>query len=112
MRNQQTNPFLSIKKPWVGGNGETVYLGIPSNIVKQLHISENTHLMIDLVDDSVIVIKKHDPQFTKSEINKIQQNSASDSKKRVTKESTMDDGSSLITKNEEYENPLDRLDNL
>ena len=114
MKKPQANPFLSIKKPWVGGNGETVYLGIPSDIVKQLQISENTHLMIDLVDDSVIVIKKHNPQFTKSELSKIQQNYANDSKKRTTKEPTTDDDddSNRITENKDYKNPLDRLDNL
>ncbi len=41
MRKTQS-PFLSVKKPWVGGNGETVYLGIPSSIVKQLRISKTS----------------------------------------------------------------------
>ena len=110
MKKAQTSSFLSIKKPWIGGNGDTVYLGIPSNIVKQLQISENTHLMIDLIADSVIVIKKHNPQFTKSETSKIQ-NYANDSK-RTTRESIMDADNNLITKNKDYKNPLDRLDNL
>ena len=111
MKKALTSPFLSIKKPWIGGNGDTVYLGIPSNIVKRLQISENTHLMIDLVDDSVIVIKKHNPQFTKSEMSKIQ-NHANYSKRTTKDPNTYDDDSNMITKNKDYKNPLDRLDNL
>lgn len=110
MRKSQTSTFLSIKKPWIGGNGETVYLGIPSNIVKQLQISENTHLMIDLVDDSVIVIKKHNPQFTKSEITKIQQNYTNDSD--TAKDSIVDDDGDSKQPDKDYNNPLDRIDDL
>ena len=110
MRKPQTSTFLSIKKPWIGGNGETVYLGIPSNIVKQLQISENTHLMIDLIDDSVIVIKKHNPQFTKSEISKIQQNYTNDSD--AAKDSIIDDGDDSKQPDKDYNNPLDRIDDL
>jgi len=109
MRKPQST-FLSIKKPWIGGNGETVYLGIPSNIVKQLQISENTHLMIDLVDDSVIVIKKHNPQFTKSEISKIQQNYTNDSD--AAKDSIIYDGDDSKQPEKDYNNPLDRIGNL
>jgi antitoxin component of MazEF toxin-antitoxin module len=109
MRKPQST-FLSIKKPWIGGNGETVYLGIPSNIVKQLQISENTHLMIDLVDDSVIVIKKHNPQFTKSEISRIQQNHTNDSD--AVKDSVTDDSDDSKQPDKDYNNPLDRIGNL
>ena len=109
MKKSQANPFLSIKKPWVGGNGNTLYLGIPSNIVKQLQISENSHLMIDLVDDSVIVIKKLNPQFTKSEKDRIQnptdnsKHESSNTDKLIPEE---------ITSKNDFQNPLDRLDDI
>ena len=110
MRKPQTSPFLSIKKPWIGGNGETVYLGIPSNIARQLRISENTHLMIDLVDDSVIVIKKYNPQFTKSEISKIQQNHTNEPD--AIKDSIINDDNNKQPNKDDYKNPLDRIDNI
>ena len=106
MNKSKTGSFLSIKKPWTGGNGDTVYLGIPSNIAKQLQISENSYLMIDLIDDSIIVIKKHNPQFTKYELNKIQNyknsNSTNNEEELIVNEPT-------IIEND-FKNPLDGLD--
>ena len=105
MKKIQTESFLSIKKPWTGGNGDTVYLGIPANIVKQLQISENSYLMIDLIDDSIIMIKKHNPQFTRMELNKIQ-NYKNNSNNRK-EELTVNESSKL---EDDFKNPLDDLD--
>ena len=105
MKKVKTRSFLSIKKPWIGGNGDTVYLGIPINIVKQLQISENSYLMIDLIDDSIIVIKKHNPQFTKMELNKVQDYNNTNSTNNK-EELTVDE---QIIEND-FKNPLDDLD--
>lgn len=59
-----------IRKVWIEGTG-TICFGIPSEIVKKLKIDQNSTLLIDLVDDAIIVIKKCNPQFTKSELSKI-----------------------------------------
>lgn len=56
------NQFQNIKKPWIEGSG-TLYFGIPSEIVKKLKLNQYSFLLIDLVDDSIIVIKKVNPQF-------------------------------------------------
>lgn len=107
MKKTQTGSFLSIKKPWIGGNGDTVYLGIPANIVKQLHISDSSYLMINLIDESIIVIKKHSPHFTKTELNKIQD--YNDNSNNNYEEESIIDGPTI---QKEFKNPLDRLDNI
>ena len=101
MKKSKTRSFLSIKKPWTGGNGSTVYLGIPADIVKQLQISENSYLMIDLIDDSIVVIKKHNPQFTKAEVNKVVGHQNDTEKKPIVIKEELE---------EEFKNPLDDLD--
>ena len=104
MNKKQSESFLTIKKPWIGGNGDTIYLGIPANIVKQLQITENNFLMIDLIDD-IIIIKKHNPQFTKQELGKTESYSNNSSNhERLSTENE------IITK--DFKNPLNRLDNI
>jgi len=104
MNKKRPESFLSIKKPWIGGNGDTIYLSIPANIVKQLQISENDFLMIDLIDH-IIIIKKHNPQFTKQELDKIENysNNSSNHEKLSTE-------NEIIIK--DFKNPLDKLDNI
>jgi len=59
-----------IKNIWMEGNN-TLCLGIPSEIVKKLNLNHNSYLLVELVDEAIIVIKKINPQFTKTEINKV-----------------------------------------
>ena len=92
--------FHFIKRPWINANG-TMYLGIPSKIIDKLNLNQNSYLMIDLIDDYIIMIKKHNPQFTKPEINKVIGNQNNTEKKSIVIEEESE---------EEFKNPLDDLD--
>jgi hypothetical protein len=60
--------------------------------------------MIDLIEDSIIVMKKHDPQFTKNEINRVMSHQDSPIDKPITiKEKEPD-------YEEEFVNPLKDLE--
>jgi len=99
----ESSSFLQIRKSWISGNG-TLYFAIPSEIVKKLKLSPDSYLLVDLIDDSIIVIKKHDPQFTKTELNKI------DLHKNVTEENPIVIEEKLDEEKKEFDNPLKNLD--
>ncbi|WP_316504443.1 hypothetical protein [Nitrosopumilus sp.] len=42
----------------------------PSKIVKKLGLSQDSFLYVEMIDN-LIVMKKHDPKLTKTELNKI-----------------------------------------
>ena len=94
-----------IRKAWVNTNG-TMYLGIPSKIIDRLRLDQNSYLMIELIDDSIMVIKKYNPQFTKIELNKIQNYKLNSNK---NKESTIKEQPHV---KDDFKNPLDRLENI
>ena len=48
-----------------------LYFGIRSKIVNHLKLDQDDYLLVD-VTDNLIVIKRHNTQFTKTELNKIQ----------------------------------------
>ena len=50
-----------------------MYFGIPPKIIKKLNLVQGQYLLVDVIDN-VIVIKKINQQFSKSEIKKIQTN--------------------------------------
>ena len=91
---------VAIIKPWSGGlNQYSLYITIPSKIVKRLGITENSTLSIGITDDSIMTITKATNEKTKSKVSKTQ---------NYKIESHM--GKSIIE--EEFKNPLDRLDNI
>lgn len=96
------NQFQNIKKPWFEGSG-TLCFGIPSDIVKKLGLNQNSFLLIDLIEDSIIVIKKVNPQFTKTELNKVilQKNNYQDKPTVINEEHQSE---------QEFKNPLEDLD--
>ena len=87
-----------IKNIWMEGNS-TLCFGIPSEIVKKMNLNQDSYLLVELVDETIIVIKKVNPQFTKAEINKV----ANDNK--IMEKSV--DGKQLVE--EEFDNPLKDL---
>ena len=88
-----------VRNVWLEGQG-ALCLGIPSEIVKKLELNQDSFLYVELVDN-LIVMNKHDPQFTKAEINKI----ANDN--RIIEKSIDEKQSELIE--EAFENPLKDL---
>jgi len=94
--------YRDVRKPWIEGGG-TLCFGIPFEIVKKLNLNQDSLLLVDLIDESVIVIKKHDPQFTKNEINKIT------SHENETKEKFDVIGEKSESIGEEFVNPLKDL---
>ena len=58
-----------VRNVWLEGQG-ALCLGIPSEIVKELGLSPDSLLYVELVDN-LIVMKKHDPKLTRTELNKI-----------------------------------------
>jgi len=62
--------YRHVRKSWIGGNG-TMYFGIPPKIIKKLNLGQSQYLLVDVIGD-IIVIKKMNQQFSKSEIKKIQ----------------------------------------
>ena len=90
---------VAIIKPWSGGlNQYSLYITIPSRIVKRLGITENSILSIGITDDSIMTITKATNEKTKSKVGKT---------RNYKIEPHM--GKSII---EEFKNPLDRLDNI
>jgi len=91
---------VAIIKPWSGGlNQYSLYITIPSRIVKRLEITENSILSIGIIDESIMTITKTTNEKTKSKV----------SKTRNYKIKS-DIGKSIMK--EEFKNPLDRLDNI
>ena len=62
-------PLRYIRNIWLEGK-EALCLGIPSEIVKRLELNQDSFLYVELIDN-LIVMKKYDPKFTKTELNKI-----------------------------------------
>ena len=98
-----TESFRSIKTPWFEGSG-TLCFGIPADIVKKLKLNQDSFLLIDLIDDSIIIIKKHEPQFTKIELNKVisHQNDAGEKSITIEEKTKSND--------DEFVNPLKDLE--
>ena len=69
---------IAIIRPWLGGNNQySLYVTIPSKIVKRLNITEDTVLEIGLLEEQTITISKHlqdskKPQKTEESIQKQQ----------------------------------------
>jgi len=99
----EPSSFLQIRKSWISGNG-TLYFAIPSEIVKKLKLNSDSYLLVDLIEDSIIVIKKHDPQFTKTELNKITLHETNTEENLVVIEEKSDE------EEKEFDNPLRDLD--
>jgi len=56
---------IAIIRPWLGGNNQySLYVTIPSKIVKRLNITEDTMLEIGLLEDHTITISEY-PQDNK-----------------------------------------------
>jgi len=91
-----------IKNTWINSNG-TMHLGIPSQIIEKMELSQNDFLLIELVEESIIVIKKINPQISKVDLNKI-----------VSHESDTDEKSVIVEDKspepeKEFDNPLKNL---
>ena len=51
---------IAIIRPWLGGNNQySLYVTIPSKIVKKLNITEDTMLEIRLLEDQTITISEY-----------------------------------------------------
>ena len=51
---------IAIIRPWLGGNNQySLYVTIPSTIVKRLNITEDMMLEVGLLDDQTITISQH-----------------------------------------------------
>ena len=51
---------ISIIRPWLGGNNRySLYITIPSKIVKLMDISKDTMLEVRILEDQTITISKH-----------------------------------------------------
>jgi len=98
------SPYRYMRNPWLEGNG-TLCFGIPSELVKKLGLNRDSFLYVELIDNSIIAIKRVNPQFTKSDINKItSQKSHTEEKRTIVDEK---DKSPKI--DEEFFNPLKDL---
>ena len=64
-----TENQTTVRNIWKEG-GKSYCISIPIDIVKKLDLNENHTLLVELVDD-LIVLKKHEAHFTKTEISKI-----------------------------------------
>ncbi len=96
--------FQCIRKSWIGGNG-TMYFGIPSKIVSKLRLKQDGYLLVDLVDESIIIIKKHTPQFSKNEIARVRNFTSME--KEDSKETN---GQPVEIPGDDFKNPLDNMD--
>ena len=85
----------------------SICIAIPSEIVKNLNLTQDSLLYIELVDD-LIVMKKHDPKLTKTEKIKsktINEMESEDNSQKVS-EIKQNSETTSETKDKEY-NPLD-----
>lgn len=94
--------FKSIRNIWIEG-GTTHCISLPAEIVKELNLKQDDYLLVELVNESLIVIKKHNPQFTKSEINRVigYKDNTNEKKSVVIEEESEEN---------EFKNPLDGMD--
>jgi len=98
---RENEEAVAIIKPWSGGlNQYSLYITIPSRIVKRLGITENSTLSIGIIDESIITIRKTTNEKTKSKLNKTQD--------YKTEPDMVDEP--IMEK--DFKNPLDRLDNI
>jgi len=88
---------IAIIRPWLGGNNQySLYVTIPSTIVKRLNLTEDTMLEVGLLDDQTITISQHHE-------NKKQSKSQEQTEQSIqTKENKDND--------EDNPNPLDGID--
>ena len=96
--------YRHVRKSWIGGNG-TMYFGIPPKIIKKLNLDHNQYLLVDVIGD-IIVIKKMNQQFSKSEIKKIQTNTITIDRDNSVKLIEDGDKESIDANNENDNNPL------
>jgi len=86
---------IAIIRPWLGGNNQySLYVTIPSKIVKRLDITEDTMLEVGLLEDQTITISRHQE-------NKKQSKSEEQTEQSMQTKEIKDDNSP---------NPLDGLD--
>ena len=91
------NEKITVIKPWYSGlNDYSLYITIPSKIVKKLKITEDDPLFVRIKDDSTITISKTNKIRTTQ-----QKKKESDEKEHYD---TRDNN------NNEFINPLDGLD--
>ena len=85
---------IAIIRPWLGGNNQySLYVTIPSKIVKRLNITEDTMLEIGLLDDQTITISEY-----LQDSKKLQKTEESKTKEPIQKQQL---------KKDETPNPLD-----
>ncbi|WP_316505566.1 hypothetical protein [Nitrosopumilus sp.] len=99
-----------VRNTWINSNG-TMHLGIPIPIIEKMKMNQNDFLLIELVDDSIIAIKKINPQLSKTEINKV---TSHENKTVVENDASItvdeeDTSTRLEQKEEEFDNPLKGL---
>jgi len=82
-----------------------MYFGIPPKIIKKLKLVQGQYLLVDVIDD-IIVIKKMNQQFSKTEIKKIQTNTIAIDKDNSLELIEDRDEESAVTNNENDYNPL------
>ena len=73
---------IAIIRPWLGGNNQySLYVTIPSKIVKRLNITEDTMLEIRLLDDQTITISEYN-----QDNKKLQKTEESKTKEQIQKQ--------------------------
>ena len=91
---------IAIIRPWLGGNNQySLYITIPSKIVKRLNITEDTMLEIGLLEDHTITISEHHHH---QDDKKLQKTEASKTEEPVQRQQ--------IKEEDDTPNPLDGLD--
>jgi len=96
--------YRCVRKPWIGGNG-TMYFGIPPKIIKKLNLDKSQYLLVDVIGN-IIVIKKMNQQFSKTEIKKIQISNITIDKDNSVELIKDVDKESIKANNENNNNPL------
>ena len=95
-----------------GFNQYSLYVTIPSEMVKKLGITKNSLLVIDVVDDAIITVRKLDNKsgFTKRELEKIQ------NPDKFKDDDYHKEEDNKILKptipDSDFKNPLDKLDDI
>ena len=90
---------IAIIRPWLGGNNQySLYVTIPSKIVKRLSITEDTMLEIGLLEDHTITISEYHHQDGK----KLQKTAESKTEEPVQRQQ-------IKKEVDETPNPLDGL---
>lgn len=111
MRKNNESTIRAIKRPWIGGrNQSSLYMTIPSEMVKKLGITQDSLLFIDVIDDSIITVKKIDKKtgLTRRELEKIRNPDNYEGDDWPKEENNMI-GHTLPA---DFKNPLDELDDI